>query len=108
MWEVESDLDKELGVFISALFGSKFKELGLGNVPKVYYFSGVFYNVSIGVNNFAPMDSLSFNFEIVTKPSIFKEDDGHDENIGGLIEPGSDACLELIRGREKQEFLHLR
>jgi len=70
VWQVESDLDKELGVFISALFGSKFKELGLGNVPKT--------------------------------------DDGHDENIGGLIEPGSDACLELIRGREKQEFLHLR
>jgi len=68
VWEVESDLDQELGVLISTLFGSKFKELGLGNDPQA--------------------------------------DVGHNE--GGLIEPGSDACLELIRGREKQEFLHLR
>ena len=57
MWQVESDLDKELGVFISALFGSKFKELGLGNVPKVYYFSGVSYFIN---NNFAPMDVCPF------------------------------------------------
>jgi hypothetical protein len=65
--KVESNLDHEIGLLITDLFGSRFSELGIGSVEKA------------------------------------KKDENE-----GLLDVGSDAVLELVRGRDKAEFFHLR